>query len=152
MNIRCEPDALDDMTKYTGGLPMLAHEIGDAVFSADDDSNIDYDDAFSGVLDAADVVGRRYLDPLVYKAIRSDRYRTILRQVSMGLFTARFTRAEVRSSLPEDERKVLDNFLQRMKKLGVIVEDPDGERGSYCFSNLLHHLYFFMEGQRINAE
>ncbi len=147
-NISCEPMALDSMTLFTGGLPMLAHEIGDAVFSANQDSPISGEAARWGISAAADIVGRRYLDPLVYKSIRSDRYRAILRHLSTQSSDDRFTRADIRESLPEDERKAVDNFLRKMKGLGVIVEDPDGERGSYRFSNLLHYLYFYMEAER----
>ena len=41
----------------------------------------------------------------------------------------------------------MDNFLQRMKKLGAIDTDPD-VRGGYKFPNLLHALYFTIESQR----
>ena len=45
----------------------------------------------------------------------------------------------------------MDNFLQRMKKLGAIYTDPE-VRGGYRFPNLLHALYFTIESQRAKGE
>ena len=42
----------------------------------------------------------------------------------------------------------MDNFLQRMKRLGALETDPE-VKGGYRFPNLLHTLYFRMESQRI---
>jgi hypothetical protein len=44
----------------------------------------------------------------------------------------------------------MDNFLQRMKKLGALTADPE-VRGSYRFQNHLHALYFWIESQRAKA-
>ncbi len=57
------------------------HEIGDAVFWKDEDGIISENDAMSGIFDAADRIGKKYLDPKVYRAIRSERYRSILRKL-----------------------------------------------------------------------
>jgi hypothetical protein len=146
--MECSAESLDTMTRYAGGLPVLAHEIGDAAFAADRDGAVDHSDAAQGVLAAADVVGRRYLDPMVYSSLRSPRYRAILRRMARELSYERFTRAQIRESLPSEERRVFDNFLGKMKKLGVVVEDPEKGRGSYRFSTLLHYLYFSMEASR----
>ena len=152
VEISCEPGALDRMTHYTGGLPVLAHEIGDAVFSTDNDGLIDRKDAGMGVFAAADIVGRRYLDPLVYDSIRSTRYREILRQITRIYANEQFTRADVRASLADKEKRVFDNFLEKMKDLGVIVQDSEGSRGAYQFSNRLHYLYFFMQAEKPDRE
>lgn len=146
--VQCSEKALSTMTTYAGGLPVLAHEIGDSAFSVDRDGAIDEEDAMNGVLAAADVVGRRYLDPMVYSSIRSPRYRAILRRMARELSYARFTRAQIRESLPREEKRVFDNFLTKMKKLSVIEEDPEKGRGCYRFSTLLHYLYFYMEADR----
>lgn len=152
VGMRCEPSAAKLMTRYAGGLPVLAHEIGDATFSADRDGVIDEHDALDGVVAAADVVGRRYLDPVVYRSIRSQRYRTILRRLARESSRRSFRRSEVRESLPDDERRVFDNFLAKMKKLGVVEEDPEKGSGAYQFSTLLHYLYFAMEAGRAESK
>ncbi len=58
-----------------------------------------------------------------------------------------FRRSELVDRLTDDEKRVMDNFLRRMKQLGALVADP-GIRGGYRFPNLLHALYFWMESQR----
>ena len=43
----------------------------------------------------------------------------------------------------------MDNFLQRMKRLGTLETDPE-TKGGYRFPNLLHTLYFRMESEQIS--
>lgn len=142
-----DEDALSLLSDYTGGLPVLAHEIGDAVFKFDSDDHIDRKDALSGVVDAAEIVGRKHLEPQVFRAIRSERYRTILRKVARDPFQFQFQRSEVRAHLNGEELRVFDNFLRRMTDLGVIVRETERGAGSYRFTNILHWLYFSMEAQ-----
>ena len=51
------------------------------------------------------------------------------------------------SRLTDAEKRVLGNFLGRMRKLGVLEGDPE-VRGGYRFSNRLHALYFIMEARK----
>lgn len=143
-----EEDALGILVRYAGGLPVLAHEIGDAVFKVDRDGRIYRDDAINGIMSAADIIGRKHLEPQVFQAIRSPRYRTILRKIAKAPFEVRFERGRVLRGLSGDEVKVFDNFLRRMKQLGVVNSDPERGPGAYRFANLLHYLYFFLEAQR----
>jgi len=148
IHVRMAPGALQTLTTYTGGFPAVAHEIGDAVLRVDTDGYIDARDALQGVVSAADVIGRKHLEPQVYRAIRSERYRAILRKVAREPFGPQFRRAEIMRRLPPAEKRVLDNFLNRMKRLGVVVPDAERGRGAYRFINRLHYLYFWMEAQR----
>ena len=148
-NVSVDPDALHDLIRYAGGLPVLAHEIGDAVYNADRDERIDAADAWTGIVTAADVVGRKHLESGVFQAIRSERYRAILRKIAdRDPVNVRFKRADLIAALADDEQRVLDSFLRRMRQLGVIVPDPDGGRGAYRFDNRLHYLYIWIEAQR----
>ena len=47
-----------------------------------------------------------------------------------------------------DEDRVLDNFLTRMKRLGVVSSAVERGRGDYVFPNRLHWLYFTLEAER----
>ena len=100
---------------------------------------------------AAEVVGSKLLEPGVFHALRSARYRSILRQITLRPVEdparRRFSRAEIRARLEGDDARALDNFLQRMKKLGAIESDPE-VRGGYRFPNRLHALYFALESNR----
>jgi len=148
VGIRVEDEALKLMSSFCGGLPVLAQEIGDAAFNRDTDGVIDADDASEAVLQAAEIIGRKYLQPQVLEAIRSQRYRGILRKLATAptFPSFAFSRHEALSHLSDAEVRVFDNFLQRMKRLGVIKSGPD--RGTYRFTNLLHALYFRMEARR----
>ncbi len=106
---------------------------------------------------AADIVGRKHLEPGVFQAIRSERYMAILRKIGdtalpvsslPGPFDIQFKRSELLAQLRDDERRVLDSFLRRMRELNVIAPDPDGGRGAYRFDNRLHYLYIWIEAQR----
>lgn len=145
-------DGLDLMVQFTGGLPVLAHEIGDAVWRAAASTRIGKDDVGEGIVNAAEVVGRKFLEPQVFHALRSDRYRSILRKMADRPVGVQFRRKELITRLTSDEKKVMDNFLRRMKDLGAIVSDAQSGPGGYRFLNQLHALYFWTESQRAKHE
>ena len=137
-----EPE-LSLMAEYTGGLPVLAHEIGDAIWHVSDGPAITRANVVEGIVQAAEIVGRKLLEPQVFGAIQSDLYRSILRKIagSMGM---QFSRREVAQLLTQEELSVLDNFLRRMDRLGAVQREP-GMRGRYRFLNRLHAIYFHMD-------
>jgi hypothetical protein len=147
VGLTVDRDAMDMLVQYAGGLPVFAHEIGDAAFSLDGDNRIDAAEASRAIAMAAAIIGRKYLEPQVVHALRSTRYRSILRKLARDLVAVNFQRAEVMQHLPGDEQRVFDNFLRRMSKLGVICRDPDRGAGACRFTKLLHHAYFWMEAE-----
>ena len=138
---------LHALVSFTGGLPVLAHELGDAVWRTAQSLHIDTDDIAKGVFLAAEVIGRKLLEPQIFQAIRSERYRSILRKVASTGPRMQFQRAELVSHLTDAEKRVMDNFLRRMRELGALETDPE-VRGGYRFPNVLHALYFTMEATR----
>lgn len=133
------------LVRFTGGLPVLAHEIGDAVWRESRTREIQSGDVVRGVAAAAEVIGRKLLEPRIFKAVRGERCRSILRRIAEEPRT-RFTRAELLERLPGKEGKALDSFPRRMKELGAIESDPE-VNGGYRFPNRLHALYFYTEAQ-----
>jgi hypothetical protein len=148
VGMETEEVALDLLARYAGGLPVLAHEIGDAAFNLDQDGRIDESDALQAVITAADTFGRKYLEPQVFRAIRSTRYRSILRKLAREPFKEEFQRSEALKGLSSEEVKVFDNFLRRMSQLNVVSRDNERGAGAYRFANFLHYLYFWMEAER----
>ena len=142
-NISVTRGALSEMVKLSGGFPMLMHEVGDAIFWLDTDNRIDEKDAISGILEAAEVVGKKYLDPQVYRALRSETYRSILRRIGKLPLGKSFRRQDILEKVPEREQRTFDNFIQRTKRLGIISETE--VRGEYRFINQLYHLYVLLE-------
>ena len=132
---------------FTGGLPVLAHELGDAVWRTARGPKIERGEVEEGIVVAAAVIGGKLLEPRILRAITSERYRSIFRKMIDDAGETRFRRAQLRGRLTEPERGVLDNFLRRMKKLGAIEADP-GVQGGYRFPNRLYGLYFRMSTVR----
>ncbi len=148
VNTTMTDTALDLLAIFSGGLPTLAHEIGEATFQVDTDRRIDDEDASLGIRQAAEVVGRKYLEPRVYEALRSPRYRSILRKIARADLPLTFARKQAVQHLTAEEKKVFDNFLRRMIRLGVLRSDPESGPGAYRFVNDLHWLYMRIEAER----
>jgi hypothetical protein len=133
------PEALETFGHFSGGLPKLMHLIGDAAFYLAQQSRIDLQIAWRAVVAAAAEVGRKFVDPQVYDALHSKDYHRILDKLSSLDFDLSFSKNEVAKGLSQEEKKKFDNFLQRMKKLKVLVSGA--ERGEYVFCDRLTRLY-----------
>ncbi len=144
VQIEAEDEALDAMAHYCAGFPKIMHLVGDAAYWRDKDGKIDNEDAIGAVLTAADEVGKKYVDQQVYKALRSKDYHAILSKIAkMGPDAMSFTKKEVEAGLNEQQRKKLNNFLQRMKKLKVL---RSGEvAGEYLFNVRMVRLYIWLQ-------
>ncbi|MFQ5674130.1 MAG: ATP-binding protein [Nitrospinales bacterium] len=140
-----ESDALDRMVLFSGGLPNLMHELGDAVFWEDRDDNVDRVDAIKGTLVAADSVGRKYFSS-IYKALRSTDYHSILNKLGAVEFDLSFEKSVVEKQLTPSERNKFNNFLQRMKRLHAL--NPGDIQGEWVFPNRLVRLYLLLESSR----
>lgn len=140
------------LARHCDGLPVMAHEIGNAAWKIAGNAKISCDDALDGVFEAAESVGRRFLDNEIILALRSARYRSILRKIAghTPVFEKEFSRKQLLSlpALTAAEKKVLDNFLRRMRKLGALVPAQEGERGLYRFPTRIHRIYFYLEAMR----
>ncbi len=145
--VSIDKSALGRMVNFSAGLPMLMHEIGDAVFWANNDNFINDHDSLAGVLNAADNVGKKYIDPKITDVLRSSRYPQILGNVAgKSPIEAVFTREELLDGAETDsERYSIDNFLAKIKKLGFI--EAASERGQYKFVNPLFRLYLWSEAE-----
>ena len=145
VGIEAEPDALQSLVTFAGGLPVLAHEIGDAAFRGATRSSISEADARRAIVAAADIVGRKYVEVQVLDRIRSGRYRALLRTIPEIAPLGRFKRSDLARHLTREERSVLDNFLREMVKLGMLERLPDEGPGNYGFVQGLHFLYFLTQ-------
>lgn len=144
-------EGMQILVEFTGGLPVLAHEIGNAVWRSASSTDISSNEIGKGIVNAAEIIGRKLLNPQIFSAIRSERYRSILRKMSDQFRSSSIRRSELAKQLNEKEKRVMDNFLQRMKGLGALESDPE-VHGGYRFPNRLYELYFFIESQRMKAE
>lgn len=79
----------------------------------------------------------------MYSASRSKDYRSIPRKLAKLDFDLAFLKSDQEKGLTQGERRKLNNFLQRMKRLNVLA--PGGERGEYVFRYRPARVYMRME-------
>jgi hypothetical protein len=145
--ITVDPTAMKVMVRNCSGLPVMMQEIGDAVFWADNDNHITAADAFRGVTEASERIGKKYLDPTFYDTVRSERYKSIIEKIGQELHYE-FTKKEIVGGLTESEKKVFDNFLKKLKDLGILTQPPELPRGAYRFTNRLYLIYLFLKANK----
>ena len=92
------------LVRYTGGMPVLAHEIGDAVWRTARTHKINNHEVVQGIIVAAGVIGSKLLEPSIFRALQSERYRSILRQIAARP-QMRFRRSEVLARLTGENRR-----------------------------------------------
>jgi AAA+ ATPase superfamily predicted ATPase len=151
-NLTVTEEAMDLMVRYSSGLPVLMQEIGDATFWEDSDGTVDRRDAVNGIMLAAERIGKKYLDPKVYGAIRSQRYRSILRKLARMPISRHFAKRDAEAMLNIEERRVLHNFLKKLRELGIIESDRERGPGVYRFANEIYPVYIRMESERFKRQ
>jgi hypothetical protein len=82
INMNINYEAIDILVKYSSGLPNMMQEIGNCTFYMSDNKTINYDDAFNGILYAGDEIGKKYLQPLLDRSIRSMEYLGIFEKIA----------------------------------------------------------------------
>jgi len=118
VNGTLEPDALHFMADMTGGLPVVAHEIGDAVYRTTEEYPVMLSDAINGITNAARILGHKMLQPQIVEALQSERYREILRILPTGPLTRRFRRSELIDRLPDESVRSVDALSSTHAEVG----------------------------------
>jgi len=139
---------MEFMVDYCSGMPVMMHEIGDAIFWVDTDNKIDIHDALQGILNAGNQIGDKYLKPVVDSNIRSYKYKSIFKKIGNHTFFSNdegFTRKDLEEVLSSEEMKVFDDFLRKAKKLGIIELVSAKKFGTYKFANNLYPVYFMIQ-------
>jgi len=145
------PKAMETITLYSAGFPKIMHVVGEEAYFLDSDGILTAEEASQAVMRAADEVGRKFVNQQVYKAIRSDDYRSILKKIAtLGPTKDSFLKKEVSEGLTPGEKKKLDNFLQRMKKLNVIRAGETA--GQYVFNLQMVRLYIWLRSLEDGSE
>ncbi|RKX17039.1 MAG: hypothetical protein DRP51_11525 [Candidatus Zixiibacteriota bacterium] len=145
VSMKVDSVALDVIVRYSSGLPLLMHEIGDALYWSDNDGVIDENDVYGGIVEAAKKVGKKYIDPKVERAIKSKRYRSILKKLAPGKIRMSFTKKSIEAELNANEKKVFHNFLKRFRVLGIIELDTEEGPGAYRFVNQIYAVYNYLQ-------
>ena len=147
-NMGVSEDALMKMCEYSSGMPTMMQEIGDATFWKDTDDYIDSNDALSGIIEAGNRIGLKYLQPLLDNKIRSENYLSLFKKIGKKLATtpnSTFTKKEFEKILNKQESNVFNDFISRAKKLGIIELASSKKQGEYQFTNQLYPIYFLIQ-------
>jgi hypothetical protein len=146
-NYKIAEDALGILCNSSDGFPKLMNLIGDATYWMDKDGFIDKDDAITGIMEAADQLGKQSIDEQILKAMKSEDYHKILSKlVKMQLSNLSFKKADLQKLLSSAEEKKLNNFLTKMKSFDVLK--PGDKNGEYVFTSQMMQLYIFMNSLR----
>ncbi len=148
VRMEVQPGAMDVLTHNSAGFPKIMHLVGDAAFWLDSDGVIDLLDAVRAVTDAAEEVGKRYVDQQVYAELKSEAYRSILGKIASAAAlegNMTFRRADILRELAASERGKLDNFLRKMRQLNVLR--PGNAQGEYVFAVRMVALYIWLRSQ-----
>ena len=142
VHMMVDTSAFGVMTFYAAGFPKIMQLIGNAAYWLDRDGRVDKDDAVKAVVSAAEEVGKRYVNQQVYAALHSADYHSILAKIASMGATDNFMKHDVEKGLTEGERRKLNNFLQRMKRLKVLRSGD--VQGEYVFNMRMVSLYIWM--------
>ena len=144
--------AMDILVHYSAGFPKIMHLVGDAAYWIDRDGVVNEIDATNAVIEAADEVGKKYVDQQIYKALHSKDYLSILAKIGkLNPDSMSFRKSEVVTGLTETEKKKFNNFLQKMK--GMKVLKSGDVVGEYIFNVRMVRLYIWLQSlQRQNQK
>jgi energy-coupling factor transporter ATP-binding protein EcfA2 len=145
VGVSIDDEGLSFMVSYSGGFPRLMHLIGDSTFWMDQDNKIDKNDAVVGILEAAEDVGRKFLNQQVYGALKSESYQNILKKIGRTELSLTLKKADIVKGLSDTEKQRFNNFIQRMKRLKVLKSGE--EKGTYVFSDWLTRIYIMMQAK-----
>ena len=135
------------LVHYSAGFPKIMHLVGDAAYWIDRDGIVDVDDAKFAVFEAAEEVGRKYVDQQVYRALHSKDYLSILAKVAQqNPDSMSFRKTDVSAGLTDTEKKKFNNFLQKMKALKVLKSGD--VQGEYVFNVRMVRLYIWMQSHQ----
>ncbi|GAA5819054.1 MAG: ATP-binding protein [Methanobrevibacter sp. CfCl-M3] len=150
INMNINYEAIDILVKYSSGLPNMMQEIGNGTFYMSDNETINYDDAFNGILYAGDEIGKKYLQPLLDRSIRSMEYLGIFEKIANDALSNLdedyfFRKKDFSNNLTENEKKVFTDFLNRARKLKILDYHGPKKSGYYKFTNNLYPVYLVIQ-------
>lgn len=147
-DIKIDDDAMELMIKYSSGMPTMMQHIGDAVYWGINDDHITNKDALRGILRAGEMIGLKYLQPVLDKRIRSKNYLSLFKKMGYELAAkpdSPFTKNQFQNVLNDNELKVFNDFIRRARKLNIIELSGSKKKGEYRFTNQLYPIYFFIQ-------
>lgn len=144
----CDSETALLFAQYSAGFPRMMQIIGDAAYRTARGATVGGIDA---IVAAAEEIGTRYVDTQVYDVLKSADYVSILDKIARtDPSDLRFRKSDVEAGLTITERRKLNNFLQKMKKLNVLrLGDQPGD---WVFRERMVRFYMWLRSQGLAAE
>lgn len=139
VGLEITPRAIELLVDFSEGLPQWMHLIGEAILRKCGGTRIDTKEASRGLLSAAIEMGRGYDQQKVNDLMARKEYSFITEKLSKSALNFVFTRQELLQDVTKEQRKVVDRFLQSLKKLKLIENGL--KRGEWRFVDRLGSLY-----------
>jgi len=123
-------------------MPLIMQQIGDAVFWNSLDGEIDENNAYSGIINAALELGNKQIRNKLNK-IKNPNSLGILYKLGKNE-KMEFKNSEVKVFLSDSEINAFDDFLNEMHDLDIIESVGKEDNGEYAFVNRLYFVYFLV--------
>lgn len=148
IGVNVDASALKRIYKNSEGYPKMIQIICEEIFwMLGERKRIDDKITLLGLGEAANTIGRKFVDAQVQSAIKSEKYRKILDKISVQFVTQdRFSKKEIDSILSDAERTALTNFITKMRSLGVLQATET--RGEYRFTNRMVRAYLYLNASK----
>ena len=143
VNIHCKNEALNLFTLFSSGLPLVMQNIGDYAFWAAEDNEISENIAIESIINAGNEIGSKQLKTIL-KQIKNDLYEQILLKLGKYHFFS-FNKTDFIDKLNDDEKSILDDFLEYMLDLGILISYDSENNEIYEFTNQLYCTYFMIK-------
>jgi hypothetical protein len=121
------------------GQPKILQVIAESIFYEGDDNLISRDDVEKGMFKAFNEIGSKFIRPL-YEEINSFNYKKLIKTITDSTSPGDliFSRKDILCKLQDTDRSNFDNFIGRMKKIGVIKQSASGV---YSFHDLFTKMF-----------
>ncbi len=144
--VQLPDESINLLADFSGGIPTIAHEIGDHVWRVVENGAVEEGHIAVGIRNAAYSIGQRFIEKEVVQALGSKNYKSILKKIGSApaqKIDTTFSKEDLLSlkTFTDAEKKSLGNFLRRMINVGGIIPV---ERGVYRFPTEMHRFYLFL--------
>ena len=75
------------------------HIVGDSTFWLNNDALVNKNDATAGIIEAAEEIGKKFVDQQIYTALHSSDYRSILAKLAKEKFDLSFKKGDIEKRL-----------------------------------------------------
>lgn len=134
----CSPEVMGAITYYSGGYPVLVHELGYALFETDSDGSWDQTDFVTALKRTVRRLEQKHFAKMYTVDIKSRLYRDILNILATAE-SDEVSLSDVKKRFPGDP-KLVSSYISRLIERGLVTK-VEGQRATYRLINRLFKLF-----------